>query len=47
MVGFRDPFDDCEAQAEAAVLAGARFIGPVKAVENVGRGFRGNADAGI
>src|SRR5271157_5558418 len=47
VVGLGDPFHDGEAQAEAAVLAGAGLVGAVEAVENVGGGFRGDADAGI
>ena len=38
---------DCQAQPRAAGLAGARFVGPVEAVENVGEMFRRDARARV
>ena len=46
MMRFGDPLDDGEAQAEAAVFAGAGFIGAEESLEVMGRGLGRNSDAG-
>ena len=44
---FGDPFDDGKSEAEAAIGAGAGFIGAEEALENVRGGVRRNADPRI
>lgn len=46
-VGVDDPFGDRQPEAVAALLARARFVDAVKAVENAADVFRRDADAGV
>ena len=47
LMRFGNPFHDREPKPKSAVLAGAGLIAAVESLENVGRGFGGNADSGV
>ena len=46
-VRFRYPSRDREAQPNATKLSGPGFIGPIKALKNLGHVVRADADSGI
>jgi hypothetical protein len=46
-VGAHDGFADRQTQTASAIDASARFVRPIKALENARQIFGGNADAGV